>query len=44
MAITEHRSVSTVMGYFQAGTLLDSRATQLFQPTLVESESASTTR
>lgn len=29
MAMTEHRSVSTVMGYFQAGTLLNSRATQL---------------
>ena len=29
MAMTEHRSVSTVMGYFQAGTLLSSRATQL---------------
>ncbi|MBM5461549.1 site-specific integrase [Pseudomonas sp. P66] len=30
MAMTEHRSVSTVMGYFQAGSLLGSRATQLF--------------
>ena len=29
MAMTEHRSVSTVMGYFQAGTLLNSRATRL---------------
>ncbi len=29
MAMTEHRSVSTVMGYFQAGSLLGSRATQL---------------
>lgn len=29
MAMTEHRSVSTVMGYFQAGSLLDSRATTL---------------
>ena len=29
MAMTEHRSVSTVMGYFQAGTLLGSRATSL---------------
>lgn len=30
MAMTEHRSVSTVMGYFQAGSLLGSRASQLF--------------
>ncbi|MFD2642671.1 site-specific integrase [Pseudomonas japonica] len=29
MAMTEHRSVSTVMGYFQAGSLMASRATQL---------------
>jgi integrase len=29
MAMTEHRSVSTVMGYFQAGSLLSSKATQL---------------
>ena len=29
MAMTEHRSVSTVMGYFQAGTLLHSRVTDL---------------
>lgn len=29
MAMTEHRSVGTVMGYFQAGALLDSRATTL---------------
>ncbi|WP_330509362.1 site-specific integrase [Pseudomonas putida] len=29
MAMTEHRSVNTVMGYFQAGTLLGSRASQL---------------
>jgi integrase len=29
MAMTEHRSVATVMGYFQAGTLLVSRATTL---------------
>jgi len=29
MAMTEHRSVTTVMGYFQAGTLLGSRATAL---------------
>ncbi|MBA1242429.1 site-specific integrase [Pseudomonas japonica] len=29
MAMTEHRSVSTVMGYFQAGSLLNSKATSL---------------
>jgi len=29
MAMTEHRSVNTVMGYFQAGSLLSSRATSL---------------
>jgi len=29
MAMTEHRSVGTVMGYFQAGSLLNSKATNL---------------
>lgn len=29
MAMTEHRGVGTVMGYFQAGTLLSSRGTDL---------------
>lgn len=29
MAMTEHRSVSTVMGYFQAGSLLNSKASSL---------------
>ncbi|MOA05912.1 Tyrosine recombinase XerC [compost metagenome] len=29
MAMTEHRSVNTVMGYFQAGAMLSSRATCL---------------
>lgn len=29
MAMTEHRSVATVMGYFQSGSLLTSRATTL---------------
>lgn len=29
MAMTEHRSVNTVMGYFQAGTLMSSRASRL---------------
>jgi integrase len=32
MAMTEHRSVGTVMGYFQAGTLLSSRASALQLP------------
>ncbi|WP_434570361.1 site-specific integrase [Pseudomonas sp. Z3-6] len=32
MAMTEHRSVTTVMGYFQAGSLLDSRASKLLDP------------
>jgi hypothetical protein len=27
MAMTEHRSVGTLMGYFRAGALLNSRAT-----------------
>lgn len=31
MAMTEHRSVGTVMGYFQAGALLNSRATTLLE-------------
>lgn len=29
MAMTEHRSIATVMGYFQAGELLNSRASML---------------
>ena len=40
MAMTEHRSVTTVIGYFQAGALLDSRASQLLGPTPVASEPA----
>ncbi len=40
MAMTEHRSVSTVMGYFQAGTLLDSQASKLLGPTPGASEPA----
>lgn len=36
MAMTEHRSVSTVMGYFQAGSLLGSRASQLLSGTSPE--------
>lgn len=35
MAMTEHRSVTTVMGYFQAGSLLDSRATKLLENDIV---------
>jgi integrase len=31
MAMTEHRGVGTVMGYFQAGSLLASRATELMR-------------
>lgn len=32
MAMTEHRGVGTVMGYFQAGSLLTSRASDLLTP------------
>lgn len=41
MALTEHRSVSTVMGYFQSGSLLSNRATALLPPseTAVATES-----
>ena len=31
MALTEHRGLATVMGYFQAGTLLNSRGTDLLR-------------
>jgi hypothetical protein len=31
MAMTEHRSVSTVMGYFQAGSLMNSSAAILLK-------------
>ncbi|EJL07419.1 phage integrase [Pseudomonas chlororaphis subsp. aureofaciens 30-84] len=31
MVMTEHRSVTTVMGYFQAGSLMSSRATCLLE-------------
>jgi integrase len=41
MAMTEHRGVSTVMGYFQAGTLLMSRATTLL-PVPTEDADATT--
>lgn len=34
MAMTEHRSAGTVMGYFQAGSLLSSRASSLLEPKL----------
>jgi integrase len=36
MAMTEHRSVGTVMGYFQAGSLMNSRAAQLFTPSKLD--------
>ncbi|OQR30060.1 integrase [Pseudomonas sp. T] len=36
MAMTEHRSIPTVMGYFQAGALLNSRATELLPPPLAQ--------
>ncbi|MHC8366846.1 site-specific integrase [Pseudomonas sp. ZT5P21] len=38
MAMTEHRSISTVMGYFQAGTLLGSRVSALM-PAITENDS-----
>lgn len=38
MAMTEHRSVSTVMGYFQAGALLESRATTLLNSSTVDDQ------
>jgi integrase len=41
MAMTEHRSVGTVMGYFQAGALLGSRASQLLDQALIVKEPAS---
>ncbi|EQD74360.1 phage integrase family protein, partial [mine drainage metagenome] len=36
MAMTEHRSVGTVMGYFQAGALLSSRASDLLSADTVD--------
>ncbi|MEA9991593.1 MULTISPECIES: site-specific integrase [Pseudomonas] len=38
MAMTEHRSVNTVMGYFQAGALLESRATTLLKSSTVDDQ------
>jgi len=38
MAMTEHRSVTTVMGYFQAGALLESRATTLLKSSIADDE------
>ncbi|MHA6575459.1 site-specific integrase [Pseudomonas yamanorum] len=39
MAMTEHRSVNTVMSYFQAGSLLSSLATEMFSyPGATEAE------
>ncbi|RWU18833.1 integrase [Pseudomonas alkylphenolica] len=40
MAMTEHRSVNTVMGYFQAGSLLGSRAANLMGNESVDTERA----
>jgi len=37
MAMTEHRGVGTVMGYFQAGSLMASRATTLLAATGLDS-------
>ena len=34
MAMTEHRGIGTVMGYFQAGSLLTSRAAELLMARL----------
>ncbi|MGA9220139.1 MAG: tyrosine-type recombinase/integrase [Pseudomonas graminis] len=42
MAMTEHRSVGTVMGYFQAGSLLSSKATELL--TQIDTDVASTVK
>ncbi|EMV7338274.1 TPA: site-specific integrase [Pseudomonas aeruginosa] len=39
MAMTEHRSVSTVMGYFQSGSLLGSRVSQLMTTSSSEKDS-----
>ncbi|GLQ87704.1 tyrosine-type recombinase/integrase [Dyella flagellata] len=36
MAMTEHRGVGTMMGYFQAGSLLTSRAADLLAPSPVD--------
>ncbi|MCP1375156.1 site-specific integrase [Dyella lutea] len=38
MAMTEHRGVGTVMGYFQAGNLLTSRATDLLEGWRLETD------
>lgn len=38
MAMTEHRSVSSVMGYFQVGSLLNSSATRLFLDPLLDAQ------
>jgi integrase len=43
MAMTEHRSVATVMGYFQAGTLLSSRASELLPDIIATKEEAAET-
>ncbi|MBE1161568.1 site-specific integrase [Dyella acidiphila] len=43
MAMTEHRGVSTVMGYFQAGSLLTSRASELLASSVIDTEAPTTT-
>jgi integrase len=40
MAMTEHRGVNTVMGYFQAGSLLTSRVAEMLTPAVVEASGA----
>ena len=38
--MTEHRDVGTVLGYFQAGALLESRASLLFKGAALPTETA----
>lgn len=44
MAMTEHRGVGTVMGYFQAGSLLASRASTLLQVATESNDELMTSR
>lgn len=44
MAMTEHRGVGTVMGYFQAGSLLTSRASTLLVAPAVDRDTALTSK
>lgn len=43
MAMTEHRSIGTVIGYFQSGSLLTSRATTLLPPPNSNTDDTATT-